>query len=65
MRTAIIKNMVVVNIVILPDDWTRKSTKWQPPEGCIAIPSEYARIGYVYLGGNDFQKPEQPENEGE
>ena len=34
MQAAIIKDGVVINVVVLPDDWTNESKDWSPPEGC-------------------------------
>lgn len=34
MIAALIKSDTVINMIVLPDDWTAKDGKWQAPEGC-------------------------------
>lgn len=60
MKTAaIIVNGVVVNKVILPDDWEGKPRQWQPPAGTLAILSDVASIGDSF-DGTKFIKPPPP-----
>jgi hypothetical protein len=44
---------IVVNVVC----WDGEA-EWSPPEGCIAVESDFAGIGWVYSGGSFFAPAE-------
>lgn len=60
MRTVIITNGVVTNVVETPEGWSPESTSWQPPTGSIAVVSDAGEVGDIYELGS-FHKPSHPE----
>ena len=57
-KAAIVINGEVVNVVVLPDDWTGKAGDWSPPSGIVVV-SDEGEIGDTY-NGTKFIKPPPP-----
>lgn len=56
MRAVVITNDVVTNVVEVDDGWSPQDTRWQPPEGSVAVVSDTAEVGDTYSQGV-FTKP--------
>lgn len=42
---------LVINVAVMPDQWTGAEGEWRPEKGFLAIPAEDAHIGDAYEGG--------------
>ena len=52
-----VSNGIVVDVIV----WDRtESSGWTPPEGCIAVQSDTAQIGWMYVGGVFSAPPPLP-----
>lgn len=64
---ALIKDNVVLNVIVLPNDWTGEGAlDWQPPAGVSVVGHEgpngiHAAPGKTIDGGGNFVEPEPPE----
>lgn len=60
----IVKNGVVTNMILLPDEWTGKPGEWQPESGelcLIGVDAIGGQVGYLYNAvGKVFSAPPAP-----
>lgn len=58
MRKAIIDDAgAVLNVIVVPDDWTGASGEWQPPAGTTVIDALDAAPGDTW-DGESFVRPD-------
>ena len=50
MNIALVENGMVINVVLMDDDWTGAPGEWQPPSGVTAVQNSNATIGDAYDG---------------